>query len=118
MLLESDDYKKAVAAAVEALRIVRAHDIAFFLSSIENVEMLSPVINPAAWRDNHEQYMKDRALLAAALPLWELAAEMNESNEMLPDRKPCYETQTNHAPPCVLYDGHKGRHEDRNGRQW
>jgi hypothetical protein len=117
MLLDTAEYQNAVEAAKQALQIVKKHDIARLISDIERVEMLGPVIAPEKWRDNHEQYMRDRDLLTAALSLWDLAMELEGADREI-RLAPCYAKQSSHAPPCILYEGHKGSHEDRNGRAW
>jgi len=116
MLNDSDDYKKALAAAKEALSIVAAHDIAHVVSSIDQWEMLGPVIMPDKWKERADEIMTDREVLAAALPLWELAAKLDILRAAPPN--PCGQRQAQHAPPCILPELHKGAHEDRNGRKW
>lgn len=71
-----ESYRTLVLMVVNAGHVLRMYDIPAALEAIEKADTLGPFLDPTLWRDKHAAMEQDRALLKAALPLWNAMAKL------------------------------------------
>jgi len=81
MNTEIETYRQAVLAAMHAGRMLRQYDIPGIVAAIDKANALGPFLDPTLWMQKQEAMSEDKALLEAALPLWNFFEEQEDQEE-------------------------------------
>lgn len=74
-------YRDAVLAAYFSANRLAAHDIHKLLADIERAESIGPIVDPTFFREKMKAMEEDKAVLRAAIPLWNIGKKLAAERE-------------------------------------
>lgn len=73
------EYQAAVRATALVASMLVQYDLPELLAAIGRAEAVGPILDPTLYREKARAMDEDKALLEAALPLWQMGKKLRDS---------------------------------------